>query len=548
MTAKRHIGLLLAVCLAMASPTLAGSQPATTTRPFMQPVMPARSGTDAWFGLRLPGPVTDPVRGPIDAKPVLPSRPAQFGPGPLDPLLSGAAILADVQRIVGFSHASRAAGEYLWGRVTGRPAFDNTLSWVESSLRTAGLRDAHHEYFNVHDLHLPVAGEVRLLASKAVGGGSADIVLQSAMIGGDGPVNDTLTAPLMYVGQGSDADLAGRDLKGKIAVLVSTPLPSLYAALPARRIGAALAQGAAGVIEIQVQPGNLQNFDRDRHGCGKGLCFTLGGEDGYFLQNVLGEAAREGTSVFAKLSARSETLNPVLANVVATVPGKSTRTIIVIAHADGWFGGGDDNASGLAVMLALARHFAKGPRPEHTLVFVASAGHHSATVNGPRAFREAHAHDYIANADLVINLEHPAQSDVMRSYLYREAINFTSPSLTTSGDLAKQVAVSNEAPLLIDLWRQGVSCFGLDVQRTVDRALPGDLNALADLEALPRTQMIASGGLYHTSGDDLWSVPEPALERAARFHAYLISAADRASSDQLRGAASPSQVGCPPTP
>ena len=110
MTAKRHIGLLLAVCLAMASPTLAGSQPATTTRPFMQPVMPARSGTDAWFGLRLPGPVTDPVRGPIDAKPVLPSRPAQFGPGPLDPLLSGAAILADVQRIVGFSHASRAAG------------------------------------------------------------------------------------------------------------------------------------------------------------------------------------------------------------------------------------------------------------------------------------------------------------------------------------------------------------------------------------------------------------------------------------------------------
>lgn len=547
MTGKRRISGTLAAALALNLAGFAAAEP-TTTRPFMQPVAPTRSGNDAWFGFRLPGPVTDPVRGPLESNPPLPPRPARFAPGPLDPFLSGAEIRADVAHIVSFSHESRAVGDYLWGRVTGRPAFDRTLSWVEAKLRAAGLRDARPEYFAVTGLHLPVAGEVRLLGDEAFGAGSRDIVLRSAMVGGDGPVNGTLTAPLVYVGQGLEADLAGRELAGKIAVLVSTPLPSLYSAVPARRIGAAMAAGAAGVIEIVVQPGNLQNFDRDRHGCGKRLCFTLGGEDGYFLQNVLGAAARAGKTVSATLSARSETLNPRLANVVATVAGKSARTIIVIAHADGWFGGSDDNATGLAVMLALARHFAQGPKPERTLVFVASAGHHSATVNGPRAFREAHQNDYIANADLVINLEHPAQSDLMRSYLYREATNFTSPSVMASGDLAKQVAVSNEAPILIDLWRQGVLCFGLDVQRTVDRALPGDLNALADLDALPRTQMIASGGLYHTSGDDVWSVSEPALERAARFHAYLIAAADRASADQLRGATVPALTGCPATP
>jgi hypothetical protein len=400
----------------------------------------------------------------------------------------------------------------------------------------------------VRDLHLPIAGEVRLLGTDALGVGSRDIVLRSAMVGGEGPVNGSITAPLVYVGQGLDADLAGRDLNGRIAVLVSTPSPSLYSAIPARRIGAVLAAGAAGVIEIQVQAGNLQNFDRERHGCGTGLCFTVGGEDGYFLQNVLGRAAKAGVTVSATLSARSETLHPRLANAVATLPGRTARSVIVIAHADGWFGGADDNGTGLAVMLALARHFAHRPRLERTLVFVASAGHHSASVNGPRAFRAAHEGDYVANADLIINLEHPAQSDLMRSYLYRETINFGSPFVTASGDLPKQVAVSNGAPFFERLWRQGIDCFGLDLQRTVDPELPGDLNAFADLNDVPRTQMIASGGLYHSSGDDLWSVPEAALERAARFHAHLIATAAQAPADLLRGGSERPARRCPPTP
>jgi Zn-dependent M28 family amino/carboxypeptidase len=67
------------------------------------------------------------------------------------------------------------------------------------------------------------------------------------------------------------------------------------------------------------------------------------------------------------------------ANGVATLRGKTDRTIIVNAHADAFFVGGDDNArGGLATEIALARYFAKQPTLEHTLVFVVSAGHHSA--------------------------------------------------------------------------------------------------------------------------------------------------------------------------
>ena len=72
---------------------------------------------------------------------------------------------------------------------------------------------------------------------------------------------------------------------------------------------------------------------------------------------------------------------------------------------DAWFDGAGDNADGYAVMLAMARHFAKPQnRPARTLVFVASAGHHTAGINGPRSFI-ANNPDLAQKAVLVLNVE-----------------------------------------------------------------------------------------------------------------------------------------------
>ena len=42
------------------------------------------------------------------------------------------------------------------------------------------------------------------------------------------------------------------------------------------------------------------------------------------------------------------------------------------------------------------------------------------------------------------------------------------------------------------------------------------------------TQMIQSGTFYHASGDVYEAVPAEGIERAARFHAFLIEHADQA--------------------
>ncbi|HWG56407.1 MAG TPA: M28 family peptidase [Gaiellaceae bacterium] len=72
-----------------------------------------------------------------------------------------------------------------------------------------------------------------------------------------------------------------------------------------------------------------------------------------------------------------------LRNVVAVVPGRSPGAIVFLAHRDnsGVSPGANDNASGTAALIELARAYAPvaGPsgvraRPEHTLVFVSSDG------------------------------------------------------------------------------------------------------------------------------------------------------------------------------
>jgi hypothetical protein len=508
----------------------------------------SRTGaTTAWFGQSLPGPANDGIVPAFDTVHTdIGPLPVVFGAGPKDPELLGRRIKDDLRTIVGFSLKSKAKGDFLWGRISGTPEYHETVVWAVDQLKKAGLGDAQVEDFRA-SLTVPVAGEVRLVGNAAFGAGSNDVVLKSAMVGGRFAVNGSVTAPLVYVGHATDADLIGRDLAGKIAVMHSTPNPGVYSTNENGRLAVLIQRGAAAVVEILEQPANMQSFDGDRHGCSPNLCFTLGGEDGYFLENVLGKAGAAGKTITARLTARSEErTNVATANGVATIAGKTDRTILVNAHADAFFTGADDNGGGVATLLALARHFARLPQPSRTLVFIVSAGHHSPG-NGLAQFRKVHDADLVVKADLVVNLEHVGVAGMVRSTVERQTNNFGLKPLATTAEFPKQIGISNRAPFLIDLWRQGAACFGLNVQRVVDSSNPGELGVFRDV-TIPLTQMISAGPTYHTSGETVDAVPDEALERAARFHAFLIDEADRAPAALLQGGAWTARSSCPPTP
>ena len=88
-----------------------------------------------------------------------------------------------------------------------------------------------------------------------------------------------------------------------------------------------------------------------------------------------------------------------LRNLVAVVPGRSTDAIVVLAHRDttGTDPGANDNASGTAALIELARGFAASDttagraRPRHTLVLVSTDG---GAFGGLGAERFAHTSPY----------------------------------------------------------------------------------------------------------------------------------------------------------
>ena len=253
----------------------------------------------------------------------------------------------------------------------------------------------------------------------------------------------------------------------------------------------------------------------------------IGGQDAWFLQTVIGKAANAGVLDRLKISVSltsREQGGLTSANGVATIPGQSATRIIINAHADGYFQGGDDNASGLAVLVGLARYFAKQPQPKHTLMFVASGGHHGPG-NGPASLVAAHPE---------LKDRHAADPQPRARRLRRRRARQGARDQQHRHELgdqrdrsAKAVGVTNESPFLFDLWKQASRCYGVATYQSAGTTVSGDLGGYRPLD-VPMTQMIQSGTFYHSSGDVYEEVPAEGLERAARFHAFLIEQADQA--------------------
>ena len=494
--------------------------------------MPIAADDGAWFGTPVPPGASDPRKPVMKYDDVFAPVPVDFAhrPGRGDELLDGAALKKDHRKIVGFSLESLDAGDKVWGRRAATPAFMHVIEWTVNEFKAAGLRDAKVERYAVPTtMWVPRSWQLQVVGDPAFGSGTQTVTLQSAFPqpGGATIPGGSLTAPVVFAGRGTDADLAGRDVKGKIAVVHIRPEPSLFGSAEQGVAGRMVDRGAVGVINAVEGPGNALYFDT-RFACGKAPCFMVGGQDGWFLEQVIGKAAGAGVLDRLKISvglSSDEKSGLTSANGVAIIPGQSGKRIILNAHADGYFQGGDDNASGLAVLVGLARYLARQPQPRHTLMFVASGGHHGPG-NGPASLVAAHP-ELKDDTLLVLNLEHVAYLDVVRGKT--RAVNNTGMVWETSvTESAKAVGVTNESPFLIDLWSRAPRCYGVATYQSAGAGVPGDLGGYRTL-GVPMTQMIQSGTFYHSSGDVYEAVPAEGLERAARFHAFLIEQVDRAA-------------------
>ena len=479
----------------------------------------------AWFGISLPPGIGNPHAATVDVSTVGPA-PAVFAEDDLEnsSMLKGSQIFPLVDQIVEFSRQSRREGNRIWGRVTGFRSAKATVDWSANNFREAGLLGVEvQEYSGEGEFWWPNDWEVRILGSESFGIGSRDVVLESSLVTAGSQINTgTLTAALIDTGYVNDA-IPNISVIGKIAIQTLTPDTGAYSErTPTReRAQQLMAAGALAVLNVVEQTGNMHT--RDFSNC-NGPCFNIGTADGWFLKTVHEAAIDRGleNELKVQLSLDAEILQGLNGhNAVGIVRGNSEENIIINAHVDGWYDGAGDNADGLAVMIAMAKYFSLPVnKPDRTLVFVASGGHHSTGLNGPRSFVAMNP-DLLSKTVLVLNLEHIAQFQI-------DSQNWA----VGPNEQPMNYSITNAAPFLAELTRIGMERYGFNLNPEFSTSAPGDLGGYRSL-GLPMIQAIHAGPMYHASGDVLETISIPGLERAARFYTYFVDQVAKASRSDI---------------
>ncbi len=437
------------------------------------------------------------------------------------PLPPGAQMYADIDghhlhtyvvEQAAISRRYRDAGHpQFWGRITGTSGDAESADWLAAHFTRIGLIDVRIQPIDLPPQWMPDAWSITATSGETTL--KLDGSAQPAY-GTPGTSPSGLDVEAVWVGTGSDADFAGRDVRGKAVFMFSMPLPGSMNNTTTLEGGPTRAErrGAAAVFEVMALPGNMRNV---LYPARVNIpVFSLGMEDGYAMRDLLGAAGRQPPHVHIRLDVR-QVPNLKSSLVWATLRGTSDETIYVMAHRDGWFDAATDNASGVATMLGLAEHFARIPpaRRRRTIVFVGLDGHHNDSGGVGRMWMADHRDQLFAKTALAINAEH---TSTLQTYFYGERIrraNTYTAQLWYAGGPTR--------PKLQNLAIRAFREFGVPTYAEPEQAPPpGDLGRF--FRFVPGVDAGDFNMYFHTDRETPETVPWTGLEAATRAYARII--------------------------
>lgn len=263
-------------------------------------------------------------------------------------------------------------------RVAGTPVMDLASTYLIEEYRKAGYvaEVQSFTYPKFEDLGSNLTVGKKTIEGRALNGSPAG----------------QPTAPLVAVPNvGRAADFASVDVKGAIAIVRRGEIRFLEKAQNAAE------KGAVGLILVNTEPGNISG--------------TLGGE---VKIPVLALAGKRGGPMLKR--ARSERLNVSLnvntrqrvvtgRNVVAHLQGVTRPSVLLGGHYDSVPGapGANDNASGTAVVLEIARNLS-GTSLARQAWFIAFDGEEDG-LHGSRAFVSVAEPQFLSGLKAMLNFD-----------------------------------------------------------------------------------------------------------------------------------------------
>ena len=341
---------------------------------------------------------------------------------------------------------------------------------VETLLREVGVADVRRDSIALSTWE-PEAAHLE------VDGGS----IPAYPITGSRFAPEGVEGEVIWLGAGDPESIAVRDLSGRIAV-VELPFPhrpydtlrkTAHAMhdpggtlrrepetratwiLPTfRRVYSwCAARGAVGFIGV------LKDLRANRHRYHYSYSWAdevlpvpaafVGRDAGPRLAKLATATGRKGRLVTRGRAAASAT-----ANLLGVLPGASDEIVLVATHHDAPFAGAVDDATGVALLLAVASHFTQKKREQRALtqVFLAAAGNYLHNL-GARRFLSRHAHDLVPRIVLTLTAEHVAREAEERD-----------GKLVPTGLVEPRGIFVSDLPELLDL--ATLSAVGNDLRRS----------------------------------------------------------------------------------
>ncbi len=402
-----------------------------------------------------------------------------------------------------------------WGRIIGTSSDAESAEWLARRFKEIGLSDVRVQPFDLTPQWMPQTWEV------AVTSGGKTIKLDSAQ-----PNYAAVPTPAgglgleaVYVGLGTEADYAGKDVKGKAVFYytqVGLQLGTDWTALAKR----ADAKGAAAIFEVDMLPGNMryQGYPSNT----KAPAFIIGSGDGFAVRDMFA-AATPGQPPRVKVSLDVKMVPNLKTSLVwGSLPGATDETIYVIAHRDGWFDASGDNAAGVASMIGLAEHYAKVPQAQRrrTMVFVGVDGHHNSGEGSAVGLKwmADNRNKLFAKAALMINAEHPSTLQTYVRPRYEEQRDIAwSNAYTAQQWYAGGASRPELRALAVKAFRE----FGVPLLREPNVRPPlGDLGRF--FRFLPGVATSDFYHYFHTDQETPATVPWTGLEASTRAYARII--------------------------
>lgn len=453
-----------------------------------------------------------------------------------NPLLAdiqGEEIHGYLQDLTEFSQKSKADGEVLWGRIQGSKYEYEASKYVEQHFKNVGIDDIRFERFKVQNpLWRPAAIELSVNNNQ-----DEKIKFNSAMTAFPSGVTEVsgLTAPIEYVGLGTRADLRGKNLEGKIALLYVRAWEGVLlhsGHLASLRL--VKQHGAAGVILWLDLPGNNQYAAQlfSSEGFLTEVPWTnIGYEDGLYLRKLIEHSpVDQPPQVTLTVNGTMES-DLMSQNVIAELPGNSDKTIMITAHIDGFFNASLDNGTGVAALMTLARHYSDIPQNQrpYNLLFVVTGDHEQAGHGGIVDYVKNNK-DEFDDVKLIVQLEHMASPGVNKE--------LNQASLTNT-EASRILMVTNRSPWLVDLFTSAATRYGIVMGKSVMQEYAGDVAGVFD-SGIPAVGWIEAGYFYHNSADSPDLISAVALRNMTQAYAEVINKVGEGGIDLVNENGKPS--------